>query len=341
MKARLNCSPLRGARGFVVVSLAVAAALPACGGSTTPAPKGDVIFTDANNYTSETSLTIPVVQAKAGADLMVCWNGLQKDLLCHDIVAPSNAIDNVGFAKIPNLDQTKVAMQLAVGTFDENLAAVYGDFHTADRPSSTCAMLSEMKLGEFVMPATDFVAPVAPATITYMLVFTSGTTPTVGTKSMLFLEPSANSDVTTVTAIDACAQNVLTFNATLGADMTIDKMDSTKWTVDWSSLTKDSFGNKLDFSHLKVDKVLLGFYQGKTKADLQTNFKDIELIATSLYEVAVPTGARNVDLAGAKERTTAATFPGFTQTDGVWAVAVLCSKCQVPAPILLSIVTPQ
>ena len=28
-------------------------------------------------------------------------------------------------------------------------------------------------------------------------------------------------------------------------------------------------------------------------------------------------------------------------TDGVWAVAVLCSKCQVPAPILLSIVTPQ
>ncbi|HZY08677.1 MAG TPA: hypothetical protein VFE69_13060, partial [Ilumatobacteraceae bacterium] len=136
MKARLSCSPLRGARGFVLASLAVAVALPACGGST-PQPKADVIFTGTNNYTSQTSLKIPVVQTMPGADLMVCWNGLQKDLLCHDIVAPSNAIDNVGFAKIPNLDQTKVAMQLAVGTFDENLAAVYGDFHTADRPSST------------------------------------------------------------------------------------------------------------------------------------------------------------------------------------------------------------
>ena len=340
MKARLSCSPLRGARGFVLASLAVAVALPACGGST-PQPKADVIFTGTNNYTSQTSLKIPVVQTMPGADLMVCWNGLQKDLLCHDIVAPSNAIDNVGFAKIPNLDQTKVAMQLAVGTFDENLAQVYGDFHTADRPGSTCAMLSEMKLGEFVVPATDYVAPVPPATITYMLVFTSGTTPTVGTKSMLFLEPTAGNATTTVNAIDACAEKVLTFEATLGADIPIDKMDSTKWTVDWSQLTKDSFGNTIDFSHLKVDKVLLGFYQGKTKADLQTNFKDIEQIATSLYEVAVPTGARNVDLAGAKERTTGATFPGFTQTDGVWAVAVLCSKCQVPAPILLSIVTPQ
>jgi len=127
MKARLNCSPLRGARGFVVVSLAVAAALPACGGSTTPAPKGDVIFTDANNYTSDTSLTIPVVQAKAGADLMVCWNGLQKDLLCHDITGPgtTNGIDNVGFAQIPNIPQSEVSRQLAVGGANMDKAAGY------------------------------------------------------------------------------------------------------------------------------------------------------------------------------------------------------------------------
>jgi len=61
MKARLSCSPLRGARGFVLASLAVAVALPACGGST-PQPKADVIFTGTNNYTSQTSLKIPVVQ---------------------------------------------------------------------------------------------------------------------------------------------------------------------------------------------------------------------------------------------------------------------------------------
>ena len=38
----------------------------------------------------------------------------------------------------------------------------------------------------------------------------------------------------------------------------------------------------------KIDNVLIGFYQGKTAADLQANFKDIEQIATTLYEVPVP-----------------------------------------------------
>ena len=32
-----------------------------------------------------------------------------KDLLCHDIVAPTNDIDNVGFLQIPNMSQTQVA----------------------------------------------------------------------------------------------------------------------------------------------------------------------------------------------------------------------------------------
>ena len=82
--------------------------------------------------------------------------------------------------------------------------------------------------------------------------------------------------------------------------MPISATDSTKWHVDWSQITKDSFGNPVVFN--KIDKVLLGFYQGKTAADLQTNFKDIEQIATTLYEVPVAHGARDVDLANAKVR---------------------------------------
>ena len=34
----------------------------------------------------------------------------------------------------------------------------------------------------------------------------------------------------------------------------------------------------------KIDNVLLGFYQGKTEADLEAGFKDIDMIATTLYE---------------------------------------------------------
>jgi len=34
-------------------------------------------------------------------------------------------------------------------------------------------------------------------------------------------------------------------------------------------------------------------------------------------------------------------FPGFTQTDGVYALAVLCDRCQVPAPVMMTILQPQ
>ena len=101
----------------------------------------------------------------------------------------------------------------------------------------------------------------------------------------------------------------------------------------------DSFGNDVLFT--KIDKVLIGFYQGKTKADLQANFKDIEINATTLYEVAVPPGARDVKLGDAKVRSGTTPFPGFAQTDGVWAMAVTCSKCQVPAPVMMTILQPQ
>jgi hypothetical protein len=91
----------------------------------------------------------------------------------------------------------------------------------------------------------------------------------------------------------------------------------------------------------KIDNVLLGFYQGKTKADLEAQFKDIDMIATTLYKGPVPVGARDIDLSTLKVDGTGAAFSGFTQTDGVWAIGVTCSQCQVPAPILLSILTPQ
>ena len=319
--------------------------LVACGpGTSTPTwPKGNVVFKDVNNYTSVTDLMIPKVTTASGADLMVCWNQLQNDLLCHPITQPGmgNGIDNVGFAQIRNIPQSDVADQLAVGQFDDNLATVYGDFYTAQAPGQTCAMLSQFKLGEFVVPATDYVQPPGTQTITYMLVFTTGTTPAVGAKSMLFLEPSTTSTVTTVNAVDACAATppVLSFQATLGQDMPISATDSSKWHVDWSQITKDSFGYEVRFG--KIDKVLIGFYQGKTKADVQANFKDIEVSATTLYEVAVPVGARDVKLGDAKVRGGTTPFPGFAQTDGVWAIAVTCSKCQVPAPVLMTILVPE
>src|SRR6476620_977014 len=85
---RMNAShrllPRGGARS--VRTLALLLALPACGGSSSSGwPKENVVLHDENNYTSQTSLTLPKIPTASGADLKVCWDGLMKDLLCHNI----------------------------------------------------------------------------------------------------------------------------------------------------------------------------------------------------------------------------------------------------------------
>ncbi|HXU02124.1 MAG TPA: hypothetical protein VN903_14235, partial [Polyangia bacterium] len=300
-------------------------------------PKGNIVLHNDNNYTSMTTLMPPIIKTAPGADLMVCWDNLMKDLLCHDIVAPSNGIDNVAFLQIKNLSKTQVQDKLAVGQLDENLVNVYREHHVDS--ATKCANLSQYVLGASVLdPVADYAVPAAGKTVTYMLLFASGTIPGVGSRAMTFIEPTDGDTTMMVEAPDACAGGILDFHATLGAHMSIPAMDSTKWHVDWSQITHDSFQNAVNFP--KIDKVLLGFYQGMTADNLKDNFKDIEQIATKLYEVAVPKGARDVQLADAKARGTGEAFAGFTMTDGVWAMAVLCSQCQVPAPVLLTILDP-
>ena len=247
-------------------------------------------------------------------------------------------IDNVSFLQIPNMSQTEVEAKLAVGKLDENLVKIYRDFHIDHTvsPPTTCTNLSKLSLGTVLDPTQDYVED---PTKTYMLLFEHGTTPGVGARTMIFLEPTSTSIVNSVSAPDGCGSNILDFHAMLGQPMAIPAADNTQWLVDWSQITQDGFGNTFTFS--KLDSVLVGFYQGMTAADLQASFLDIELIATSLYEVAVPAGARDVNLADAVLRGGTDPFPGFDRTDGVWLVAVMCSKCQVPAPVVLSILQPQ
>lgn len=308
----------------------------ACGGGNTPQDKPlAVALKDANNYTSTSHLNIPKVPTKAGADLNVCWDGITKDILCHDITT-GNTIDNVAFLQIPNMNEATASEKLAAGQLDPNIVMVYGDYHTAGA-SSKCVNLSQLKLGgKVIAPATDYVAA---SNKIYMMLFATGTTPGIGARSMVFLEPSDTETNTTVMAPDGCSSNILDFMATLGQATTISATDSTKWTVGWSDVTKDSFGNTIPFSHLK--RVLLGFYQGKSVSDLQTHFLDIQQTATTMYEVAVVPGDKFVDLKDAKVQGGTTAFPGFTQTDGTWMVAVMCDDCQLPAPPILSVLMPQ
>jgi hypothetical protein len=108
--------------------------------------------------------------------------------------------------------------------------------------------------------------------------------------------------------------------------------------LDWRDITRDSQGNPVPFE--KIDGVTVGFYAGKTPADLQAKIFDIDIIATTLWDLKLSAG-RTADLALAKDRATGAAFTGFDRTEtGSWMLALTCSKCQTPAPVVLTILAP-
>ncbi len=327
-------------RGFAILfPLALAAPLlPACG-SGSGSGGGNVIILDANNYSSTSSLTIPTVQTAPMADLTFTWDGIVNDLLCH----PAGSIDNVAFLQIKNMTQADVEQKLAVGKLSQNQVAIYAEKHIVKTDGSipTSALISTFDNydpSSFTL-VTDYVPS---ATTQYLMLFTHGTTLGVGAQSMVFIQPTDGVATTMVSAPDACAGKFLDFTPTL-SPMAVSIPIAGPWKIDWSRITKDNFGNALDFSTTKLDKVEVGFFQNKQPSEVQADFINIEQVATALYTYTVPAGQKYVDLTSPP--TSGPAFPGFAEVDGgsggTWAAAVLCSACSVPAPIVFTVLAPQ
>jgi len=303
--------------------------LVACGSSGGPSTNG-AAMTDANNYKAVSTMKIPTIQTKAMSDLTLDWSGIQKDLLCHS--TDKSPIVNVTFAIFKNRTPEALESELSVGIF--NTAEVSKYFFLGVDANTKTSMLTALKAtNTHVDPATDFVES---SSTLYLLIFANSQTPGVGAESMVFLQPSAASSNTMVMAPDACMSNILSFSAMLGAGL--DVPNKAPYAVDWSQLTKDGFGNPIDFT--TIQKLEVGYYQGKTTSDLMMHFLDVELDATKLYVADVPNSAKSIDLGTAKTMGGEA-FTGFTQTDGVYAMALLCKNCSVPAPIAFAVLQPK
>jgi len=182
-----------------------------------------------------------------------------------------------------------------------------------------------------------------------MLIFTTGTSPGVGARSMVFVKPTSESSNREVTAPNGC--ELLDFEANLRDAEPVRVPRSGPWKISWRSLDRDGGGNQVPFN--QIDKLLLAFYEGRDVGYLEDNIFDIELMASSLWELPLD-NEREANLADASLRDatsgegsagatdTSDSFDGFdTDAEGVWLLGLFCSKCQNPAPVLLSILQPE
>jgi hypothetical protein len=334
-------NPHRAFAFLLPVALAVPL-LPACSSKSGGTTMGNVIITDANNYSSVSSLTIPVVPVAPLSDLTFTWDGLTKDLLCH----PAGTVDNVAFLQIKNQTQMQVEQKMAVGLIGQKQVAVYGEQHTKTGTANavTTAQTTMFDWYDKFTPTTDFAVS---STTQYVMLFTHGTALGAGAMSMVFIQPTDGVATTAVSAPNPCpdgvangANNVLNFVATL-SPMAVSIPINGPWKIDWSEITTDNFGNPLNFSTTQLDKVEVGFFQGKTPADIQGDFVNVEQDATALYTYQVPQGQNYIDIMNTTP-TSGGAFPGFAgMTDGTWAVAVISTADSVPAPLIFAVLQPQ
>jgi hypothetical protein len=304
------------------------------GGSKEPVDdRGNIILQNENNYTSTSMISVPTIETAPGVDLDICWTNLTEDLQCHPVV-PATDIDNVSMLRVLGLSEPAIKQRLTGGGLAMSEVSGYVDYHIPDTATSTCMKMSQLSF--FETPINVQREYVESTEDTYMMLFTKGTRPGVGARVMVFLKPTATSTNTRVDAPIGCG--LLQFSADLASRTPVAVPAAGPWVVDWRDVTLDGQGNMVVYT--RIDGLVLAFFEGKTPAQLQTEIFDIEINATTLWDLAV-VGGRTADLAQAKVRGTGAPFTGFTTTGtGTWMLGLTCSTCQNPAPVLLSILNP-
>jgi hypothetical protein len=297
-----------------------------------PATAGadSIKITNANQYTSTSSLDIPVVDT-AATDLSISWSGLDKDLLCHDVALPSG-IRNLTLLRFEKT-QAEVAKRLAGNPIAASeLYDVYYGYKTSGK--STSAMLSDFATltGKKTL---DVGESYVTGDVTYLLIALSSESLGVGARSMTFLNPTADSLVSDVSIEPGCG--ILSFQAKLQEALSVPQTGP--WPIDWSGLEVDGQGNPTSFAG--VDQLLIGFYPNRDRQSIEDKIFDIEQDATPLYELPL-TGGTSADLADARQRGDATKkFSGFDEdSEGTWLLALTCSACQNPQPIVLTMLEP-
>jgi hypothetical protein len=322
----VTSATIRWTRRWVALALCTA-----CGGDEATPSEAAIVLADSQNYSLDSNLSIPSIETASGADLDICWSDLVSDLQCHP-VAPQPDLDNLALLRFLHLSQDAVEARLTSGQLAQSEVDGYLEYRTDH--ASTCAKLSSMSF--FGTPIQIEEEYRESSEHSYMLLLSEGTTPGVGARGMIFVTPTASSTNTRVDVPSGCG--LLDVSADLSSAARVSIPMQGPWSIDWRNLSRDGQGNPIEFE--SIDSVLIGFYAGMSVAELESDILDLELNATTLWELPL-TGGRTADLARARQRDSDAPFGGFARPEpGVWVMGLMCSACQNPAPVVLSVLEP-
>ncbi len=300
--------------------LTAALALAAC--------KDPIIYLeDANNFSYVGTVDVPSVATADASDLEICWDQLLQDIQCHDLDAAQD-IDWLSLVRFGHLSQEEVEQKLNDDNLLQSDQSGYVEYENED--ASTCVSLSDFS---FMGTPVDVPAEYNSELGTFMVLLSTGDVIGVGTRMLLFLEPTPKSKNTAVEMPDGCG--VLDFSADLQSLEPVVVPREEPWSLDWWNLTTNGLGNAME--HENIDGLMLGFYEGMSAQDLQEQFLDLQLITDQIWTMDIDGGA-TAELSEADNNGSA--FTGF-EGNGTWVLAMTCSRCANPAPLFLTLLEPE
>jgi hypothetical protein len=292
---------------------------------------------DQNNYSTFSDIKLPVTKVKPLTELSFDWGSVTKDFITHSL-DPKKDLNTilVLFFQLPLAD---LETKLNADSLTQNDLVISPPLTLRTNGTDTSAKLFDLDLnGVSVTPEqilkyfdADFYPP---ANYTYAVAGATGTEIGAGIRIVQAFQLDPSSSNTDVKVTDSSTQ--LTWTANLH-DLTptgIPKGQADV-TLDWGDMTKTALGTPFDPT--QISKALISRYD-ETSGRLETDFLNLELITTELYETKIESGT-SVDFSTMTRRSDGKPFAGIDDT-GTWLVALQCGVCRNPSPWYLSIIKP-
>ena len=285
-------------------------------------PGNTVLLSDSNNYKFKGSLSIKSYTLGALSDPVFDWSGLTKDLQGHALA--QSDINYSAIIVFINLTQEQIEAELTSNTISQSSIEAYVSLDTT---GITSARMDQYTLfGNPIGIETEFTA----STGVWMLTLASGTTAGSGTRMAAFLNPDSTSTVSQLSL--ANDSTTLSVNVDLHSLTQVNLQPQVAdITVDWSANTVKGDGSSFVASN--VDQIMVAHYSSLAVTDLETRFLDLELIADSIWTASLSSGS-SANLA--QLTNTDGAFQGIDD-QGVWLMALQCTKCANPAPPVVTI----
>ncbi|HEY7376647.1 MAG TPA: hypothetical protein VIF57_31095 [Polyangia bacterium] len=323
-----------------VASLLVCLAAVGCSssGQATACFGANVVASEQNDYTFFSSITLQPVTVAHMSNLAFDWSGLTHDFEGHAL-APATDLD-MAIVMFWDLPLAKFEMEL-------NADALYTQDLIFSPPLSlqlaSGAAPTSAHLYDFTVNTTTVTpaminqyfdaAQYTPANSTFIVGVQTGAELGRQIRMLQAFNLDASSTVTDVALTDDSTKLAYTANL---HDLTITGVPggTAALTLDYSKMTTNGLGRA--FMEGYVTSAVVGHYT-QTPAQLETQFLDLDRIATATYRADIQSGSI-LDFTTLKDEN-GASFAGIDDS-GTWLVGLICGNCRNPAPWYMTILKP-